>query len=283
MLLGSELLTDYDDANSDGVSLSSADRVGILDMLKGRLKQLRAVLTPTEAACAAAAMQPFPFPQQGQSRPPVSAVNPATYSSPLPPVRDIEDEFETASWWRRVLAYALDTVLTTVLHSAIISLRALLTGGSFTAQMRAELSASTSNNASSSARPLEQAAFFVLMETIFLWLTNGSTPGKKLMGIKVMREDGEEIDFGTSSKLSVSRMLMMFCMWSDLWVPFIKDRDRSHQLLHNRFSSTVVVMDPNPINYSRLLTWNRQAKLKHEDEMNATDAGTLTTPVAGKQ
>jgi uncharacterized RDD family membrane protein YckC len=85
-----------------------------------------------------------------------------------------------------------------------------------------------------------QALGFLLNMAYFTWFhgTTGQTPGKRLMGLRVVRDTGEAISFGTAFLRWVGYLIsfMPLCM-GFLWA----GADRRKQAWHDKIAGTVVI------------------------------------------
>ncbi len=82
---------------------------------------------------------------------------------------------------------------------------------------------------------------FLSYFTLFTWLLRGRTPGKLLLGLKVVRLDGRPIGlwdaFGRAGGYSASLSTFGLGFLEALWHP-------NRQTIHDRISSTVVILHP---------------------------------------
>jgi uncharacterized RDD family membrane protein YckC len=85
-----------------------------------------------------------------------------------------------------------------------------------------------------------QALGFVLNMAYFTWFhgTTGQTPGKRLMGLRVVRDTGEAISFGTAFLRWVGYLIsfLPLCI-GFLWAGV----DRRKQAWHDKIAGTVVI------------------------------------------
>jgi uncharacterized RDD family membrane protein YckC len=85
-----------------------------------------------------------------------------------------------------------------------------------------------------------QALGFVLNMAYFTWFhgTTGQTPGKRLMGLRVIRDTGEAISFGTAFLRWVGYLIsfLPLCI-GFLWA----GADRRKQAWHDKIAGTVVI------------------------------------------
>ena len=147
---------------------------------------------------------------------------------------------ELAGWWRRVAAYAVDGMLLFFAWNVLVFFAATMLSG----------------------RGSSATILFLLLVTLgFLMLSalywgfsmsreeaNGQSPGKQLLGIRVMREDGLPVDFRLAVQRQVLLLQLLFglvallltggILWllDGLW-PL---RDERRQALHDKIVRTRV-------------------------------------------
>ena len=83
------------------------------------------------------------------------------------------------------------------------------------------------------ASPLGYLAFAILYFTLAAWIAGGRTPGKWLLGVRVLRLDAFGRAGGYSASLSTLGLGFLEALW-----------DPNRQALHDKIAATVVVRDP---------------------------------------
>lgn len=159
--------------------------------------------------------------------------------SPQPHRLD-EADLPLASPMRRLGAYLLDSLLYTIGIAPMLGAVILEDAGVLDTGSEALLIAS--------------GAFLVLVclglfaLTVVWWLQYGQSPGKRLLGIRIVREDGGKAEtqellvlrfgavFGINVALGLCGLNSIFQMVDNLMI--FSDR---HQTLHDRIAKTVVV------------------------------------------
>jgi len=112
-------------------------------------------------------------------------------------------EGEPAGFWVRFLAYLIDSVIISILMGVIWAPTMFLT-------MR---SAMSEGGPGPLAAILPFLSFLLTMfcslgYVLWFWATKGATPGKKMLGLRIVREDGEEpIGWGTAFMRLVGYMV----------------------------------------------------------------------------
>ena len=87
---------------------------------------------------------------------------------------------------------------------------------------------------------LSLGVFWILYETVLVSQWNGHTVGKKVMGIRVIRKNGEKVDWVKAFVRSISKILSgMFFFLGYLWMLW----DEDSQTWHDKLAETVVVRD----------------------------------------
>ena len=157
-----------------------------------------------------------------------------------------------ATFLQRLAAYLVDSVLTQV--PGLVLLLAL--GGTLVINLEGDdgESLAESVNGLSAALTLVALASAVVLLVYFVWwlfaLRDGQTPGKQLVGIRVIRDDGTPSDWGyTFVREFVIKFLVggflsgmtggIYWIVDHLWALFDGDR----QALHDKMVATLVVRD----------------------------------------
>jgi uncharacterized RDD family membrane protein YckC len=78
---------------------------------------------------------------------------------------------------------------------------------------------------------------FLILYYIGFWMLAGQTPGKRLMGVRIVRTDGERITLGPAIRRWVGYWLSAILFLGYLWV-LVDDR---RQALHDKLAGTLVV------------------------------------------
>lgn len=159
-----------------------------------------------------------------------SVTNPVPATTPQP--------FVFASFKRRLVAYLIDFMFLFIIQQVIIE---ILGFGSFSRVM----SAQTVAELSTMQKPTTQLALLVLGIAIcyayyaFYYISRGgATPGKKILGIKLVRADGAPITFGTVLVRILMALISGLCLsLGYIWAAF----DPKHQTWHDKAANTYVV------------------------------------------
>lgn len=89
---------------------------------------------------------------------------------------------------------------------------------------------------------------FLILYNIGFWMLAGQTPGKRLMGLRIVRTDGERITIGPAIRRWVGYWLSAILFLGYLWV-LVDDR---RQALHDKLAGTLVVYS-----WPELAEWER--------------------------
>lgn len=82
------------------------------------------------------------------------------------------------------------------------------------------------------------SGLFIGVYAIFFWGTTGQTPGKAIMGARVVRMDGEHMDFGTAFRRLLWYAVSLFAFGMGFfWIIL----DNRRQGWHDRFAGTCVL------------------------------------------
>lgn len=171
-----------------------------------------------------AAPRPAPIPPA-----PVAAAPPPAYFGDEAPI-----EGEPAGFWIRFVAYLIDSVIISFLMGIIWAPTMFLT-------MR---SAMSEGGPGPLAAILPFLAFLLTMAAslgyiLWFWANRGATLGKKVMGLRIVREDGEEpLGWGTAFMRLVGYMVSGFILYIGfLMIAFSPDK----MGLHDKIAKTRVL------------------------------------------
>lgn len=78
---------------------------------------------------------------------------------------------------------------------------------------------------------------FLILYNIGFWMLAGQTPGKRLMGLRIVRTDGKRITIGPAIRRWVGYWISAILFLGYLWV-LVDDR---RQALHDKLAGTLVV------------------------------------------
>lgn len=82
------------------------------------------------------------------------------------------------------------------------------------------------------------ALLFSASYFIFFWTLAGQTPGKTLMGLRIVTTDGKSLSFGRSVRRFLGYILSIFAMWLGfLWILL----DNRRQGWHDKIAGTLVI------------------------------------------
>ena len=127
-----------------------------------------------------------------------------------------------ASWWRRIIAFLIDNSLVSIAFSLADKYLAPLSGPYATV-----------------AIPLLSFVFNFAYETACYITTDGQTLGKWLLGIRVVRDDGQAMDVTTGALVFGGKVLNILLMADVLYG--LLNLDRDGKCIHNVISGTTVV------------------------------------------
>ena len=181
-----------------------------------------------------AAPRPAPVP------PPPPAPRGARPTAPMPPVPapappapaaygdEAAVEGEPAGFWIRFLAYLIDSFIVTLLMALIWAPSVFVT-----------IKAATSAEGPGPLAAILPFLSFLLGTAVALgyilwfWASRGATPGKKMLGLKIVREDGEEpIGWGTAFMRLVGYMVSGFVLYIGfLMIAFNAEKKGLHDMI----------------------------------------------------
>ena len=79
--------------------------------------------------------------------------------------------------------------------------------------------------------------FISVTYDISFWMLIGQTPGKKLMGVRIVRADGERLRLGNAIRRELAYVVSGILFLGYLWILF----DNRRQGFHDRLAGTIVV------------------------------------------
>ena len=181
---------------------------------------------PPPAPAPMAAARPAPVPPAPAPAP--AAPAPVTFGD------EAAVEGEPAGFWIRFLAYLVDSLIVTLLMAVIWAPSVFVT-----------IRAATSGEGPGALAAILPFLSFVIGTAVGLgyilwfWATRGATPGKKMLGLKIVREDGEEpMGWGTAFMRLVGYMVSGFVLYIGfLMIAFNPDK----MGLHDKIAKTRVL------------------------------------------
>jgi uncharacterized RDD family membrane protein YckC len=78
--------------------------------------------------------------------------------------------------------------------------------------------------------------FSILYDTGF-WMLAGQTPGKRVIGVRVVRTDGKRLKFGNALRREIGYVISAILFLGYLWILF----DNRRQGFHDKLAGTMVV------------------------------------------
>ncbi|RLC94819.1 MAG: RDD family protein [Chloroflexi bacterium] len=152
---------------------------------------------------------------------------------------------EYAGFWVRLVAYLIDLVLVLVIGLTLAALVNVYAGpagdGTVVPVALSERSANTVTTL------LNYGTSFVYLVSFWAW--RGQTPGKMLMGLKVVRTDGTRIGWGRSALRYVGYNISVLAFFLGyLWVAV----DPEKQGIHDKIADTYVVRLPHKRRITRI-------------------------------
>ena len=161
--------------------------------------------------------------------PPVAAPAPPAYYDEAAPI-----EGEPAGFWIRFLAVLIDSIIMNVILAIVWAPTLLLS-----------FRAAASGEAPSPFLALLPVLSFLLTTVISLgyylwfWANRGATPGKKMLGLRIVREDGEEpLGWGTAFMRLVGYMVSGVILYIGF---FMIAFNPEKQGLHDKIAKTRVL------------------------------------------
>lgn len=106
---------------------------------------------------------------------------------------------------------------------------------------------------------------FVVSYNIVFWMLAGQTPGKRAMGVRVVRSNGERLDFGASVRRQLGLVVSAILFLGYLWVLV----DNRRQGFHDKIAGTFVVYAwPETLPYQGKPVRDRIRKIQSKDQVS---------------
>lgn len=185
---------------------------------------------PASIPARHAPMPPAPVPM---AAPRPAPMPPAPMPVPAPPAPayvgdEVVLEGEPAGFWIRFLAYLIDSIILSLLMAVIWAPSVFIT-----------IRAATSGEAPGALAAILPFLSFLLGTAaalgyiLWFWANRGATPGKKMLGLKIVREDGEEpIGWGTAFMRLVGYMVSGFVLYIGfLMIAFNPEKKGLHDMI----------------------------------------------------
>ena len=179
---------------------------------------------------AARPAAPMPPPAPAPAARPTPMPPPARVAAPPPPAYAEEGaiEGEPAGFWIRFVAYLIDSIIVTLLMAVIWAPSVFFT-----------IRAATSAEGPGPLATILPFLSFLLGTAVALgyilwfWANRGATPGKKMLGLKIVREDGEDpIGWGTAFMRLVGYMVSGFVLYIGfLMIAFNAEKKGLHDMI----------------------------------------------------
>ncbi len=152
--------------------------------------------------------------------------------------------YRFAGFWRRLIAFTVDTIIINIVFFifAVVVTTAFIMG-SMSADNLAWIAEITDPAHVTPITLMIAACYVILSIAYFTYFhgIKGRTPGKMLMGLQVLSDDGTPIGFGTAFLRSVGYLVSSFFFTFPLgfiWAAF----DRKKQGWHDKIAGTVVII-----------------------------------------
>lgn len=151
--------------------------------------------------------------------------------------------YRFAGFWRRLIAFAVDN---TIIIIVFFILSLVITAAFIFGLM----SGNNSNVLAGWSDPAHVTAITIVATALYLILSlayftyfhgiKGQTPGKMLLGLKVLTTEGKPVGFGLAFLRSVGYVVSSILYLGFLWAAF----DRRKQGWHDKIAQTVVIILP---------------------------------------
>lgn len=159
--------------------------------------------------------------------------------------------WELSGWWRRVGAYLLDGLLIGVIAAIPLVIAYFATGVEFAFLENDQFEVPSDQHTAYGIFIVVALASIVLVPTLYYCITmsrtNGQTPGKQAVGIRVVREDGQPVGAWFAFLRQILVITLLFgVLGSLLYIAQLVDFlwplwDRKNQALHDKIVKSRVV------------------------------------------
>ena len=153
-------------------------------------------------------------------------------ASPQPPQETLLGQY--AGFVTRLIAFAIDWLIVGIIISAVVILAEFVTSafgvndwfgtGDLTGTIVTTLVVVT-------------AVLIYLFYDLLFWMLAGQTPGKRLLGVRIVRTDGKRLRWGNAIRRKVSYWISALLFLGFLWVIV----DNRRQAWHDRLAGTLVL------------------------------------------
>jgi len=189
--------------------------------------------------------------------------------------------YKFAGFWRRLVAYIVDNIIINIVFF-------ILAGIILTAFIFGSLSGNSRNWMADLANPARITSIFLPAMVFYIAISiayftyfhgiKGRTPGKMLLGLKVLSTDGTPIGFGIAFLRSVGYLVSSILYIGFIWTAF----DRRKQGWHDKIAGTVVVILPRENQVAGLIIPEPQAALTVQqtgERQSKTGSQTAAQPI----
>lgn len=160
-------------------------------------------------------------------------------------------QIKYAGFWRRFLAFFVDTFILNLIGMVLQTLLGKNPIEMFLNMNSLEELQEFQNSASTTVISLMGLIVGLFYYSIFYVNYDGATPGKRLMAIKVIRDDGSKVTYPVIFIRYLSSFISPFIMGIGYLMVFW---DRKKQALHDKIAKTVVVKtEENPKTFLAIL------------------------------
>ncbi|MFA5322618.1 MAG: RDD family protein [Smithella sp.] len=149
--------------------------------------------------------------------------------------------YRYAGFWRRLIAFTLDGTIIFFVFVILFAIAAL-------AYFFGAVSANGEEFLAGLAGPSRVSPAMILLWILYTFIhiayftyfhgTTGRTPGKMLLSLQVVSDDGSPISFGTAFLRTVSYFISNIFYLGFIWVAF----DKRKQGWHDKIARTVVII-----------------------------------------
>jgi uncharacterized RDD family membrane protein YckC len=109
--------------------------------------------------------------------------------------------------------------------------------------------------------------FLTVCYDISFWLLAGQTPGKRVMGLRILRSDGTRLNFGNALRREIGYLVSGILFLGYLWILF----DNRRQGFHDKLAGSIVVYSWPEGELKGTFIRDRVQRIRHQRQMGRSE------------
>jgi uncharacterized RDD family membrane protein YckC len=149
--------------------------------------------------------------------------------------------YKYAGFWRRLIAFSIDSTITFFIFIILFTIASLAFFSGAISGNSQDILADLTDPAGVSPIMIFSCVFFIFTNLAYFTYFHGATgrtPGKMLLGLQVVSDDGANISFGIAFLRAVGYFVSNIFYLGFIWVAF----DKKKQGWHDKIAGTVVII-----------------------------------------